>query len=530
VPDFKTNFANQTMAKETTGEEETSPAVAADAATMVSLDIPSALSQDEWDDLVASIRQGSEYTLEDCQLELLEAARYDDIDVVKAILLVYPELIFFRDASHQNTALHMAAANGHTHIAQLLLHVYGNLATSTSNINVPNDSGNTPLHWAAMNGHTKVVNLLLQAPSASTTTTPTQPIVDVLQKNAFGRSALTEGFTSQNSDTVEALLAHESASEERLMQTSSNANNGKYNAEGTNATESSSVTHDFIFRVPSSESLNSAKTVIKVRELAMARTEDDTILCNSSGEDNTMNPEHDTTGLGVWAASLVTASWMAQQQRLEPQLFASKVVLELGAGCGVPGLVLAAAASHTAGTPLGDEEPYPAQIEGTLANGQMLTRPSKIYLTDFNGTTIDNMQYNLELNSFSKQRSDADWIESRHMNWQDPTTWPDERIDCLIGSDLIYQREMVPLLTQTIRGLLTKPNGVFWYVAPNTGRQGQDEFLANMEQDFHIQTEKASEELLANPLASQDEDLLFLHFNEFRSLTFLLHKFTWKQG
>jgi hypothetical protein len=41
--------------------------------------------------------------------------------------------------------------------------------------------------------------------------------VDVLQKNSFGRSALTEGFTSQNTNVIQLLLEHDSASEDRLI-------------------------------------------------------------------------------------------------------------------------------------------------------------------------------------------------------------------------------------------------------------------------------------------------------------------------
>ena len=41
--------------------------------------------------------------------------------------------------------------------------------------------------------------------------------MDVLLKNKFGRSALTEGFTSGDTPTVEALLNHDSAEEERLI-------------------------------------------------------------------------------------------------------------------------------------------------------------------------------------------------------------------------------------------------------------------------------------------------------------------------
>ena len=41
--------------------------------------------------------------------------------------------------------------------------------------------------------------------------------LDVLQKNNFGRSSLTEGFTSKDTKTVEHLLNHDSAEEDKLI-------------------------------------------------------------------------------------------------------------------------------------------------------------------------------------------------------------------------------------------------------------------------------------------------------------------------
>jgi tRNA1(Val) A37 N6-methylase TrmN6 len=47
----------------------------------------------------------------------------------------------------------------------------------------------------------------------------------------------------------------------------------------------------------------------------------------------------DTTGYGIWCASLVMGRWIASNEMRER--FAGKSILELGAGCGVPGLAAA---------------------------------------------------------------------------------------------------------------------------------------------------------------------------------------------
>ena len=41
--------------------------------------------------------------------------------------------------------------------------------------------------------------------------------LDILQKNKFGRGALTEGFASRKTETVGLLLENKNATEERLI-------------------------------------------------------------------------------------------------------------------------------------------------------------------------------------------------------------------------------------------------------------------------------------------------------------------------
>ena len=76
----------------------------------------------------------------------------------------------------------------------------------------------------------------------------------------------------------------------------------------------------------------------------------------------------DTTGLGIWSASLVMARWMAQKSLLGR--FDNKSVLELGAGCGVPGLTVG-----------------------------LYSRAKSVYVTDFNPSTVKNLEYNVEINA-----------------------------------------------------------------------------------------------------------------------------------
>ena len=135
-----------------------------------------------------------------------------------------------RDGSG-STSLHKACANGHASSTRLLL--------SRGARHLDNGSENTPLHWAAGAGHAECVGLLLDhfdalhylrrnsrgegggggddGTAGGDDASDDDVRLDVLRKNGFGRSALTEGFASGDAKTVELLLNHDSAEEEKLI-------------------------------------------------------------------------------------------------------------------------------------------------------------------------------------------------------------------------------------------------------------------------------------------------------------------------
>jgi ankyrin repeat protein len=242
--------------------------------------LPTEASREEYAELEAQITELSE---DEAREEWMESCRYGEVDIVRALLSHFPSLITCVQADTGNTALHFAAANGHVEVAKLLL--------KQNHILTKNSEGNTPLHWAAERGQAEIVQIL---------TANANQEIDVLQKNEFGRSALTEGFTSQNEFVVKSLLEHESASEEKLLST-----------DGKSVSE---VTHEFFEK----------ENPLLVRELAITNADDPFA--------DTDKPDSDTTGLSIWAAALVLARWMRTKSWKDAS------VLELGAGCGVPGL------------------------------------------------------------------------------------------------------------------------------------------------------------------------------------------------
>ena len=113
------------------------------------------------------------------------------------------------------------------------------------------------------------------------------------------------------------------------------------------------------------------------------------------------------------------------------------------------------------------------------------------------------------------------------IDWDDTTTWPKEKLDVVIGSDLIYQASIVPLLKKVVLGLLKPESGRFLYVAPDTGRDGLPHFIESMKSDGCklVNVRKAPDEYYANPLSSGDDEDCFLHFNELAVSTYMLYEF-----
>lgn len=222
----------------------------------------------------------------------------------------------------------------------------------------------------------------------------------------------------------------------------------------------------------------------------------------------------DTTGLGIWSASLVMARWMAQKSLLGR--FDNKSVLELGAGCGVPGLTVG-----------------------------LYSRAKPVYVTDFNPSTVKNLEYNVEINANqllsessvssktnanANANADESWLErvtASSIDWDNELTWPKEKIDFVIGSDLIYQKSIVPLLKKVVGGILKPREGRFLYTCPSDGRDGLIEFIDTMKKEgFRCTLEElAPDEYRSNPLSSGNKADAFLHFYELPVTEYILYEF-----
>lgn len=140
---------------------------------------------------------------------------------------------------------------------------------------------------------------------------------------------MTEAFDSKNQEVIELCLSHPSASEDRMLSSTSkdvskeSISEEVEDSEVTNdAFEKDAIFHEFQFDPKHPQ-------LIKIRELPIARAD------NPFGSD--IRPEDDATGLGIWPASLLAARWLALSEDIK-NLIRNNIFLELGAGCGVPGI------------------------------------------------------------------------------------------------------------------------------------------------------------------------------------------------
>lgn len=435
--------------------------------------------------------------------ESLECARYGEDEDLKDLYVSNGADVNYADETG-TTAMHRAAANGEVGCLKVLKHFGA--------IHSQNLQGNYPMHWAALNAQEAALKFIFENYE-----------VDVLVKNGNGRSTLSEAFQTQKTEIIEICLSHSSASEENLLKTDADT---KVSVDG--AYDKNAVLHEMDFG-SSSINANTSSNVagkrnLKVRELPITRAD------NPFGSDTA--PEDDTTGLGLWPAAVLLSRWLVQKD----ELLRGKVVVELGAGCGLPALAAA-----------------------------LYCGPEVVYLTDIHDPTLSNAAYNARLNVYNPEkeddgmmnikmtsRTDEKYIEEvtilnsqkptpidlnqidismnidkdntnsidlpvsstlivSKVSWSDPLTFP-PKADILLGSDLVYDAKILTLLTQAVDGML-KPGGTFLYVAPDECRDGIDGLIGSLK-GVGIQcvmNEPCPEWMYENPLIGQnDEDSMDL--------------------
>lgn len=398
--------------------------------------------------------------VERCNEELLVCARYGELEELKEELGKGADVNFKGEGG--KTALHAACANGHEAIVDALL-AAGADATAT------NDAGNTPGHYAASQRHAGCLRKIVATAGA-----------DVLARNEFGRSCLTEAIASGDGAVATIALEHGSAAEEKII-------------EGLGVeTGPAEVEHALALSPPRTAG-EKAPTVIRVREKVISTGARDDALGDGDGAT-------DRTGLAIWAAALVLGRWLADKA----SDFDGKSVVELGAGCGVGALALAAACK-TCRVVATDAAPE------TLAN---LEHNAALFAADF----PDDDDHDAPRGGRAPLLGVTARVGTAGLDWAEKR---DARCDVVVGADLVYHEAVVDILAKTVE---RTGCAEFWYAAPSTGRAGGDAFLAKLERlGFEHVAKAAPPSYAASPLADAEAGLLY--FPDLASTAFTLHRF-----
>ena len=390
-------------------------------------------------------------------IELLECARYGEVEELQQLLDAGVPVDFVDDGG--NAALHKASANGHLGVVERLL-------AAGASVDLPNESGNRPLHWAVQQGHLEVTQALLASGKA-----------DVLVQNHFGRSVVTEAFDKADARVVEVVLQHSSA---KGLEPDGADGDEAIGDEGI----SGEATHAF--------TLADDGVVVRVRELAQLGSDlhYSTVLGATA--------ETDRTGLQLWAAALVMSHWLIEMK----ERLAHRSVLELGAGCGLCGIV---AARHCAA--------------------------SKVLITDLADATMDNLRHNLALNELLPEEGINP--TAAKLDWFEPAGWP-APVDVLMGSDLVYSADAVPHLQRVVETFVA-PGGCFLHVSPHSAggqvehRQGGQDFIDAMcAAGWQCQQSDVPPTYTRNVLQDADDEEFELLFDELQTRTYMLYAFSRK--
>jgi len=169
---------------------------------------------------------------------------------------------------------------------------------------------------------------------------------------------------------------------------------------------------------------------------------DDTIQINIRAE-----AEYDkSTGMSVWKGSEVMCTYLRQH----PEIVHKKKVLELGAGCGLCGLIC-----------------------------KIVLGPTSVLISDGDHKVLQNLRFNVKLNGLQLADDDADpdsasvpddesiiavpqliWGKNHAVNFIKQYG----KQDVIIATDCVYMTQSVTPLFETINEVLDDNTGIFLFV------------------------------------------------------------------
>ena len=181
----------------------------------------------------------------------------------------------------------------------------------------------------------------------------------------------------------------------------------------------------------------------------------------------------------MWPSAVVLSQWLMTN----PSVVAGKRVIELGAGCGLTGLVAARIQKKLPCSLPNDHHP-PTTV---------------VCLTDSNPIVLDNLQRNAELNNVSDvcRVVGLDFYQQTgrsERSWKDIKGCLQEPVDVVLAADIICQPDDAVAAANTIHDTL-RPGGLAFVVcADGAHRFGVDGFAAECERaGLHVRVHKDPE-------------------------------------
>jgi hypothetical protein len=118
----------------------------------------------------------------------------------------------------------------------------------------------------------------------------------------------------------------------------------------------------------------------------------------------------------------------------------------------------------------------------------------------------------------SSNNGNTGTVQVCKVNWNDINSYPPERADIIIGSDLVYDVKILSILVPAVKSMLVE-GGSFLYCAPDSERDGMNGLHLALEAVGLKCIEKlpCPDNLYDNPLVANEEnddvsDLFILHF------------------
>ena len=157
-------------------------------------------------------------------------------------------------------------------------------------------------------------------------------------------------------------------------------------------------------------------------------------------------------GFVLWPSAIALSQWLIDHPDV---LFAAQSILELGAGCGLVGLLA-------------------AMLVQEQDNNHTMT-----ILTDFNPIVIDNLRLNIVLNNVQATARKLDFYQQTgHLDYWvgDNTDEPQAQVDLILAADMICQRSDAVAAANSIHDALRSGGKAIVVCANGKHRFGVDSF------------------------------------------------------